>query len=186
MTKTYNVENTQALARAIKLINETFGDRKFTRSEYEKMRDKFFEENPQFTSTTYYYGSRTTITDKNILPCWSTIKNYNILTNHGRLKEREYTHIWLSDSEYTLDEATILMPISVWKQIPDEAKDTIIDAYESDYKYLIEGFETEEETRKSKCIFYSLSEEIIEAINRLAIATELLAKAQENIIEIFK
>jgi len=186
MKRIYNVENTQALARAIKLINETFGDRKFTRSEYEKMRDKFFEENPQFTSTTYYYGSRTTITNKNILPCWTTLKNYNILTNHGRIKEREYTHIWVSENEYTLDEASILMPISVWEQIPDEAKDTIIDAYESDYKYLIEGFESEEETRKSRCIFYSLSKEITEAVNKIIIASELLAKVQENITEILK
>lgn len=186
MTKNYNVENTQALARAIKLINETFGDRKFTRSEYEKMREKFFEENPQFTSITFQYGYRHAITNKNILPCWSTLKGYNILTNHGRIKEREYTHIWLSYNEYTLDNASILMPISVWEQIPDEAQDTIVEAYESDYKYLIEGFETEEETRKSRCIFYSLNKEIIEAINRLVIATELLAKAQENIAEILK
>lgn len=186
MTKTYNAENAQALARAIKLINETFGDRKFTRSEYEKMRDKFFEENPQFTSTAYRYCYRSTITNKNILPCWSTLKNYNILTNHGRIKEREYTHIWLSESEYTLDEATILMPISVWKQIPDEARDMIAETYSEDWKYLIEGFETEEETRKSRCIFYSLDKEIIEAINRLVIASELLAKAQENIAEILK
>lgn len=182
MTKTYNVENTQALARAIKLISETFGDRKFTRVEYEKMRNKFFKENPQFVTKHYSYSR----TDKNILPCWSTLKSSNILTNHGRIKEREYTHIWVSESEYTLDEATILMPISVWKQIPDEAKDTMLDVYESDYKYLIEGFETEEETRKSRCIFYSLNKEIIEAINRLIIATELLAKAQENIAEILK
>lgn len=182
MTKTYSAESAQALARAIKLINETFGDRKFTRSEYEAVREKFFKENPQFVTKHRSYSH----THKNVLPCWSTLKSYNVLTNHGRIKEREYTHIWLSESEYTLEDATILMPISVWKQIPDEAQDTIIEAYESDYKYLIEGFETEEETRKSRCIFYSLDKEIIEAINRLVIATELLAKAQENIVEIFK
>lgn len=187
MTMKFNTENTKALTRAITLIKNTFGDKMFTRGEYEEMRKKFFEENPQFTSQFYHYGYWHMITNKNVLPCWTTLMKSNILTDHGKIYEANPTHIWVSYSEYTLDSASILMPIETWDILPDEAKDAIEEIYNDDYKFLIKGFATEAETRKSKSKFYSLKDDAMfnNLVGNLEIATKLLEEAQEALEKYF-